>query len=226
MSDTWLGEKSEDVQEERDGCWEGDTGTLDFDARRALLQLLRGPSLVSDKHTELWQALLNHKAAISSRLADLFLELVVDEAAGTAFVRNAPADNPNAPKTVRNQPLTIIDTIMVLLLRRELLTCGFERALIGRGELFDQMAQYRPLAKLDESAYLKKLEASWAKLDNAGILQKTDAEDRYEISPVLKLIFGADEVRAVNEEFDRLLAEVDEGCLLVEPGNGEADEEE
>ena len=69
--------------------WPEDTGTLPFDARCALLQLVRGPYLHEKRDAPLWRALLNHRAALASRLADLFLELCVDQEAGVAFAHNA-----------------------------------------------------------------------------------------------------------------------------------------
>lgn len=197
---------AEDASED-ERLWPGDLGTLEFESRRALLQLVRGPMITAEGNRELWQALLNDRPLIASRLADLFLELIVKEEDGIAFVQNAPAADARIPKAVRNQPLTLIDTVLVLTLRRELMIGQEGRVFVGREETFGAVEQYRPLSKLDEAAFRKRLEGSWSKLDNAGILMKADGDERYEISPVLRLIFGADEVKAVNDAFDEMLAE-------------------
>lgn len=199
-------EPAENDTDENEGLWPGDLGTLGVDSRRALLHLVRGPMITAEGNRELWQALLHDRPLIASRLADLFLELVVKEDDGIAFVQNAPTFDTRIPKAVRNQPLTLIDTILVLTLRRELMISQEGRVFVGREETFASVAQYRPLAKLDESAFRKRLESSWAKLDVAGILMKAEGDERYEVSPVLRLIFGADEVKAVNDAFDALLA--------------------
>lgn len=69
----------------------GDTGTLPFDARRALCQLLAGPSIDAQRHGALWPALLRNEAAIRQVLCELFLELVLDREGGVAFtVRPTP----------------------------------------------------------------------------------------------------------------------------------------
>lgn len=192
---------------ENEGLWPGDLGTLGIESRRALLQLVRGPMITAETNRELWQALLNDRMPIASRLADLFLELVVKEEDGIAFAQNVPAADARIPKAVRNQPLTLIDTVLVLTLRRELMISRESRVFIGREETFAAVAQYRPLAKLDEAAFRKRIEGSWSKLDKAGILMKAEGDERYEISPVLRLIFGADEVKAVNDAFDDMLDE-------------------
>ncbi|WP_165044999.1 DUF4194 domain-containing protein [Adlercreutzia sp. ZJ138] len=197
----------------REGLWPGDTGTLCLDSRRALLQLVRGPMISAQANGELWQALLADQPSIESRLADLFLELVVQEDEGIAFVQNAPAVDTRIPKAVRNQPLTLIDTILVLSLRRELMVSHEGRVFVSQEETFASVAQYRPLSKLDEAAFRKRLEGSWSKLVSAGILLKAEGAERFEVSSVLRLIFGAEEVKAVNDAFERMLEEAGDGAL-------------
>ena len=148
---------------------------------------------------------LNHRAALASRLADLFLELCVDQEAGVAFAHNVSTDEREVPKAARSNAMTLLDTIMVLTLRKELQMGGANRVFIGQGELFEQLAQYRNLTKQDQSGYQDRLKASWNRLVDYRILIRSDAEDRFEISPVLKLIFGTEEAEAVNEEFERML---------------------
>jgi hypothetical protein len=199
-----------------DQLWPGDSGGLGFAARRALLQLVRGPLISADKNGELWQALLNNHELIKSRLADLFLELAVDLDAGVAFVRNAVSEDEKLPKAVKNQPLTLIDTLMLLTLRKELLMDSLNRVFVSRSELLEQLANYRPIAKLDEAAFSDRLNSSWSRLVKAGILQPIEDESRCEISPVLKLIFGVDEVKAINAEFARMLAESEQNTEAVD----------
>jgi hypothetical protein len=185
--------------------WEGDAGTLPRDARAALLRLVKGPYLSETADAALWRALLNHTEAVKSRLADLFLELYIDAEAGVAFARNVSVENAEFPKAATSYTMTLLDSIMVLLLRKELLAAGTARAFIGKTELFEQMGQYRALDKSDQSAFLKKLDASWTRLaEKHRLLIKSDVEGRYEISPVLKLVFGAEEAAAVYAEFQRL----------------------
>lgn len=96
-----------------------DTGELDGASRRVLLRLLRGPYLRADEHANLWAALVRNEPTLRSRLADLYLELVTDLDGGVAFVRNLEVED--APKVVRAHPLTLLDTVLVLFLRRTLL---------------------------------------------------------------------------------------------------------
>lgn len=187
------------------GLWPGDSGTLPLNARRALLQLIRGPMVTAARHGELWAAIVSNRPLIESALANLFLTLVVSENEGIAFVRDAPAIDDRIPSAVRKQKLTFVDTILLLTLRRLLLLEGSGRAFVSKREVFDQLSAYRTAAALDEAGFLKKLEASWSKFVKTAILLPTEDEGRFEVSPVLALIFNAEEIEAVQAEYQALV---------------------
>ncbi len=187
--------------------WEGDGGTLSFDARRALLALVRGPSIDAERQPTLWKALLGSMDAISARLNELFLELIVDPDLGVAFVRNVEVEGLDVPKAVRTQSLTLAATLLVLFLRRELLGNVAQRTIVAKGDIVEALEPYRSATDLDEAAFRRQMEAAWNRLADANILMRTDAEDRYEVSPVLRLVFGVEECRAIEESFARLLEE-------------------
>ncbi len=187
--------------------WEGDEGTLPFDARRALLALVRGPSIDAERQPTLWKALLGSMGAISARLNELFLELIVDPDVGVAFVRNVEVEGLEVPKAVRTQTLTLGASLLVLFLRRELLGNASQRTIVAKGDVVEALEPYRLVTDLDEAAFKRQMEAAWNRLVDANILIKTDAEDRFEVSPVLRLVFGVEECRAVEESFARLLEE-------------------
>jgi len=201
--------------------WQGDCGTLPLDARSALLRLVKGPYISESSDAAYWRALLNYTEAIRSRLADLFLELIIDAEAGVAFAKNVSVEGKEFPKAATSYTLTLLDTIMVLLLRKELQTAGNTRVFIGQTDLFMQMNQYRDIAKLDQAAFLKRLEASWSRLEKQRLLIKSDVEGRYEISPVLKLVFGSEEAQAVFDEYRRMRDELGGGA---QEGDDSADE--
>lgn len=182
-----------------------DHGELSPATRRVLLALVRGPYLrSSSSEGRLWAALLRDEAAVRARLADLYLDLVLDAEGGLAFVRNLPVDD--APKVVRNHPLTLLDTALLLFLRRRLLTQqGSEgRAFVGRDEIEDQLRSYRRADLADKKGFDDRIGAAINKMKKNSVLLATDDEERWEVSPVLALVFGADEVAAVTGELERL----------------------
>ncbi|MBK7819894.1 MAG: DUF4194 domain-containing protein [Tessaracoccus sp.] len=183
-----------------------DPGELDPGTRRVLLKLINGPYVRAQDHALLWAALERHEKVVRSRLADLYLELVVDRDAGVAFVRNLALDD--APKVVRRHPLTLLDTVLVLFLRRLLLANqgAAARVFVGRDEIEDQLRGFLRGDTTDKKSQEDKITRSIAKMTGNSILLKAEADDRWEISPVLRLVFGADEVAAVTTDLERMAA--------------------
>lgn len=200
--------RAPDVGPTTPGLFPGDTGTLQEATRRVLLQLLRGPYIHRDRHPKLWPVVIRDEQVLRSRLADLFLSLVVDTDRGVAFIRNAePAQADEIPKVTRSTPLSLIDTGLVLLLRDALLRAETQdtRAFIDRGEIDDALSVYRPATSTDRAGFERRVNSSVERFKSNSVLLSTAEEDRFEISPVLALIFDADEVATVREAIDRLL---------------------
>lgn len=184
--------------------WLGDSGTLRDASRRALVQLLRGPYLSAATHGRLWTALLADEDAIRSSLSDLFLELITDTSAELAFVRNAGAEI-DAPKVMRTATLTFLDTALLLHLRQQLLqeSTG-NKAIVGFDEVSDQLQVYRGLDGADPAGFAKRINTSWQKMVKYGLLSGTSTEGRFVVSPVLRLVFGPEEIAAVRAEYRKL----------------------
>src|SRR5580692_10327828 len=94
----------------------GDTGELPWETRRALVQLLAGPSLEARRHAKLWPILVRDEVIIRRRLAELFLELVMDVDLKVAFTRQADVGDVDSPILLRRSQLTFLDSILLLYL--------------------------------------------------------------------------------------------------------------
>ena len=121
-------------------------------------------------------------------------------------MRNVQVDGEDEfPKTVRSAPLTFLDTGMLLVLRQLLLNSdGSERVIIGREDVDDQLEPYRDAAAADPAAFTKRLNASWSNMKKFGVIVDAESEERVEISPVLRLVFGPDEITTVRDEYRRI----------------------
>jgi hypothetical protein len=181
-----------------------DRGRLPAEARRVLVGLLQGPYLASSTHPNLWSVLLTDEELIRERVGDLFLDLVLDKEAGVAFIRPMTSDDVDLPRTIRSVPLTFIDTVLLLFLRERLLQSGGGRVFVGRDEIDEQLEVYRAADDTNVAQYAKRVNASVSKMKDSSMLRGTTEEGRYEISPVLGLVFDADQVRAVTAELRRL----------------------
>ncbi|HET8552771.1 MAG TPA: DUF4194 domain-containing protein [Gammaproteobacteria bacterium] len=185
---------------ERQPLYAGDTGELPEEARRLLVQLLIGPSLDGRRHGRLWPALLRHESVIRSRLADLFLELVLDADAQVAFLRQADTGDLDAPILLRRTRLTFLESVLMLYLRQLLAEADLrgERAVVSRGEMEQQMQLYERSLNTDHAGFERRVNSAIEKVKKNSLISAIRAsEERYEISPTLKLLFGAEEVAAL-----------------------------
>ena len=185
--------------------WAGDTGVMGEQSRRALLELIKGPYLSGVKAPALWSALLADEASIRSRLHELFIDLVVDRVGEFAFVRNVSTTELTVPSTVRSAALTFLDTAMLLVLRQMLLAGDTEgRVIVGQEDVFEQLRVYRTPDR-DESDFNKRLNSTWLKMKNTlRVIHQAGAEDRAEISPVLRLIVDSEQISAISGEYRRI----------------------
>lgn len=222
--------------ERASALWPGDAGDLAERSRRALLELVRGPYLSRERSPQNWAALLADAPAITRRLHELFLDLVIDTDGEFAFVRSvATADN-GFPVAVRSQPLTFLDSAMLLALRQRLISEEVARVIVGQDELYEELQVLRT-ADRDAADFTKRLNASWSTMVNKlrvlhpikGSAAGDDAT-RAEISPVVRMLVDADRVRELRAAFDRVaaggpaIAEDDGGGVDSSERSGEDDE--
>ncbi|WP_431476418.1 DUF4194 domain-containing protein [Massilia eburnea] len=186
-----------------------DSGELPLDTRRVLVQLLSGPSLEGRRHAKLWPVLLRDETVIQRRLHDLFLDLVIDRDMQVAFTRQVDAGDLEVPILLRRAQLTFIDSVLVLFLRQRLTQAEAhsERAVVSRDEMVENLVLYERAASTDRAGFTKRIAASIEKMKKHNILQKIRAsEDRFEISPTLKLLFTAEEIVALTALYDAMAA--------------------
>ncbi|GFZ98254.1 DUF4194 domain-containing protein [Dyella caseinilytica] len=193
--------------------FDGDSGSLPLDARRALCLLLAGPSLDAGRYSQLWTALLRHEAALRSRLCDLFLELVIDREGGVAFTRQFDTGELDTPVLLRTSPLTFIDSVLLLYLRQQLAEAEAHghRAVVEEASLVDALSVYEKSVSTDRAGFAKRVAGAITKMKDNHVLDKLrGSDDRYEVSPALKLLFSAEDVQALAQAY-RELREADEG---------------
>ena len=199
---------------------------MPWETRRALVQLLAGPSLEARRHPKLWPVLVRDKEVIQRRLAELFLELVMDVDLKVAFTRQADVGDEDSPILLRRSPLTFLDSILLLYLRQRLTQADTqgERAVVSADEIQEHLSLYQAAASTDRAGFAKRVHASIEKLKKSNMLQKIRAsEDRFEVSPTLKLLFSAEEIQALTKLFERMAAGE---AVEAPPDTGDADDED
>ena len=187
--------------------FEGDMGELPLDTRRALVQLLSGPSLDVRRHSKLWSVLLRDENIIQRRLADLFLELVIDRNLQVAFTRQYDTGDLEDAKLLRRSQLTFIDSVLLLYLRQQLAQAEShgERAVVSKDDIVENLGIYERTGSTDKAGFDKRIYASIEKIKKYNIIQKIrGSDDRFEVSPTLKLLFSAEEIQALTTLYQRM----------------------
>jgi Domain of unknown function (DUF4194) len=195
-------EKSESVvsNQSHDVLFIGDQGTLPVETRRVLVQLLLGPALDARRQTKLWPILLRDESTIRSRLHELFLELVIDRDLQVAFTRQVVSDELDVPILLRRTQLTFLDSLLLLFLRQRLTQSDAqaERAVLAHQEMVDHLTIFQRQGNVDHARFGKQIAYAIEKAKRLSLLQKIrDSDDRYEVSPTLKLLFPAEEIQAL-----------------------------
>jgi hypothetical protein len=203
-----------------------DSGELALDTRRVLVQLLSGPALDGRRHAKLWPVLLRDEAVVRRRLNELFLDLVIDGDMQVAFTRQADTGELEVPLLLRRAQLTFIDSVLVLYLRQRLTQADAhgDRAVVSLDEIVDNMAIYERAVSTDRAGFNKRVHASVEKIKKHNILQKIRAsDDRFEVSPTLKLLFSADEIQTLTGLYRRVAAGEADALARQQPADDEAE---
>jgi hypothetical protein len=182
----------------------GDKGTLPVEARRVLVQLLRGPSVDVRRHAKLWPILLRDEEVITSRLHDIFLELVVDRDQGVAFTRQMAFEQLDIPILLRKAPLTFIESVLVLYLRQRLTQADAQgdRAVVSSPEMLEHMSVFERQPNPDHAKFEKQSFNAIEKMKTLSLLHKLQgADERFEVSPTLKLLFSAEDIQALTKVY-------------------------
>ncbi len=190
-----------------DGLFGGDTGALPMDTRRVLVHLLLGPALDAERQTKLWPVLLRDERVLRSRLHELFLDLVVDHEQRVAFTRQVENDANDVPVLLRKAALTFVQSALLLFLRQQLTQADArgERAVVSREEMREHLRVFERDRNLDRAKFERQADNAVEKAVQLNLIRRLRGEDeRYEVSPALKLLFPAEQIQALTETYARL----------------------
>ena len=192
----------------------GDKGELLVETRRVLVQLLRGPSVDVRRHAKLWPILLRDEDAVTSRLHDIFLELVIDREQGVAFTRQMDFEQLDIPILLRKAPLTFIESVLVLYLRQRLTQADAQgdRAVVSNPEMLEHMSVFERQPNPDHARFERQALNAIEKVKKLSLLHKLQGTDeRYEVSPTLKLLFSAEDIQALTSVYMSTVTSASDG---------------
>lgn len=201
-------ESSDQGEVSVNGTFAGDTGQLPLETRRVLVQLLLGPSIDATRQRHLWPVLLRDEAVLRSRLHDLFLELVVDTDQQVAFTRQVVAEDIDAPVLLRKAHLTFLETALVLFLRQRLTQADAagERAVVSYEDMQAHLGVFERVANPDQARFGRQVVGAIEKVKKLSLVRLLPGgQQRFEVSPTLKLLFPAEAIQALTQTYHALL---------------------
>ncbi len=202
----------QELRDQRLAAFADDRGQLAVDTRRVLVQLLLGPAMDARRQTKLWPVLLRDEEIIRSRLHELFLELVIDHEQKVAFTRQVSAEGLDAPILLRRANLTLLESALLLHLRQRLTQADVqgERAVVSQDEMAEQLSVFERQGNADHAHFARQVQNAIDKGKKLSLLQKVrGTDDRFEVSPTLKLLFSAEEIQALTRTYLGLTASED-----------------
>lgn len=173
--------------------FEGDTGGLSLEARRALVTLLKHRFVSAHDSPTEWRVIQQNAASIKSRLNDMFLDLVIDPAAEVAFKRQAASDSGNRefPTLLHDIAYSREETILLIFLRQRFQSernAGHEDVTVERDDLVAHVASFRPGHATNRSGDEARVNNAIDNLVKAKVLAKTNDSDRLRVSPVISVL--------------------------------------
>jgi hypothetical protein len=188
--------------------------------RHVIVQLIRGP--LYQEETELWKRLLSNLQDVEAHFHMMGLELVLDEDAGYAFLRNESGDEEEEdaetsegiaplPRLMRRTPLAFLPTVLLTELRERLLrhdqsTDGSDHLYLEFKDILEMMRPYCQETG-NEQKIEKKVKAAVSRLADLSALRLVANRNEviYRVEPILRAKLPIDQIEAIR---DRLKAQL------------------
>lgn len=188
--------------------------------RHVIVQLVRGPLYQED--SELWARLLRDLHHVEAHFHMMGLDLVLDEDAGYAFLRNESTDEEEEdsettegvaplPRLMRRTPLSFLPTVLLTELRERLLrhdqsTDGSDHLYLEFQDILEFMRPYCQETG-NEQKIEKKVKAAVTRLAELSALRQVPNRNEviYRVEPILRAKLPVDQIEAIR---DRLKAQL------------------
>lgn len=172
-------------------------------ASPVLIQLLKGV-VYQERYPVLWQDLLTFQGQVRNYFSVIGLELLLDEAEGFAFLRQAQATSNGEeteveaalPRLVSRRPMGYPLSLLCVLLRKKLAEFdargGATRLVLSQAQIVEMMHVYMPPQK-NEARTVDVINTTIKKTMDLGFLKKLGSDgQQYEVGRIIKALVDAD----------------------------------
>lgn len=168
-------------------------GRLAVEARHAMIELLARGSITKRSKPGVYAAFLRWREDIRTSLADLNLQVSVDDLFEVVVLlqHHEDGDEDYLPSLIRPRQLNLNETLVVLILRsyfREREVAGELQMFITLEQILDGLMPFKPLRN-SSSAEERSVRSAMESLRDLGLVVALRNEDsRWEISPAIRTL--------------------------------------
>ncbi|RLP53921.1 MAG: DUF4194 domain-containing protein [Ketobacter sp.] len=199
---------------------------MPHDARRVLVHLMRQGSVMASQKPKLFEQLCRYELAIRKHLSEVYLQLVLDQKSGVAFVasiasehvgnvdddglEDEAADSYESATLIPKRTLSLFDTLILLVLRKHYQdreSAGEQKITIDIERLESYLTPFLPITD-HASKDRKKLLVRVKEMVKRKVLSTIRGEeDRYEITPIIRYVVNAGFLETMLAEYTALAQE-------------------
>lgn len=196
---------------------------MPHDARRVLVHLMRQGSVMASQKPKLFEQLCRYELAIRKHLSEVYLQLVLDQKSGVAFVasiasehvgnieddglEDEAADSDESATLIPKRTLSLFDTLILLVLRKHYQdreSAGEQKITIDIERLESYLTPFLPITD-HASKDRKKLLVRVKEMVKRKVLSTIRGEeDRYEITPIIRYVVNAGFLETMLAEYTSL----------------------
>ena len=204
---------------------------MPHEARRVLVHLMRQGSVMASHKSKLFELLCRHEIAIRRHLSEVYLRLVLDQRSGVAFVASADAEYDNdrdaadtgsdsesqeglrseeSTTLIPKRTLSLYDTLILLVLRKHYQdreSAGEQKITIDIERLESYLTPFLPLTDHASKERKKLLEKVKKMVKRKVLSTLRGAEDRYEITPIIRYVVSAGFLESMLAEYNALASQ-------------------
>ncbi len=235
---------------------------MPHDARRVLVHLMRQGTVMASQKPKLFELLCRYEVAIRKHLSEVYLQLILDQKMGVAFVASATykkersgvdashgfkgngfegsvfqgsdaeeqddLELDESTTLIAKRTLSLYDTLILLVLRKHYQdreSAGEQKITIDIERLESYLTPFLPITD-HASKDRKKLLARVKEMVKRKVLSTIrGAEDRYEITPIIRYVVSASFLESMLHEYTQLAQQTDSASRqpsALDSTNGDA----
>lgn len=199
---------------------------MPHDARRVLVHLMRQGSVMASQKPKLFEQLCRYELAIRKHLSEVYLQLVLDQKSGVAFVASTSSeyvgniendgledeasDSDESATLIPKRTLSLFDTLILLVLRKHYQdreSAGEQKITIDIERLESYLTPFLPITD-HASKDRKKLLIRVKEMVKRKVLSTIRGEEnRYEITPIIRYVVNASFLETMLAEYTALAQE-------------------